>query len=203
MNPPDWLVREDGFCEQCQLSEDWQWKDKTYRLYRFLTDLEDILAETKNEEQILSLVRPLVRRLLTSSYWIQGEYTWPDAQQGWSVLNLYDEMYFPLTIQMVVWLPGQVSKIHNHGTWGIVALINGEEKNTFWRRHPQSNAPNRIEKVGEKNICAGEIITFTSEAIHSIEVIGEEPVVSFNLYGETNYEKRWQFDTFKHTAKNF
>jgi predicted metal-dependent enzyme (double-stranded beta helix superfamily) len=70
-------------------------KDKTYRLYRFLTDLEDILAETKNEEQILSSVRPLVRRLLTSSYWIQGEYTWPDAQQGWSVLNLYDEMYFP------------------------------------------------------------------------------------------------------------
>jgi predicted metal-dependent enzyme (double-stranded beta helix superfamily) len=104
---------------------------------------------------------------------------------------------------MVVWLPGQVSKIHNHGTWGIVALINGEEKNTFWRRHPQSNTPDRIEKVGEKNICAGEIISFTSEAIHSIEVIGEEPVVSFNLYGETNYEQRWQFDTFKHTAKNF
>jgi predicted metal-dependent enzyme (double-stranded beta helix superfamily) len=203
MNCQDWLVRKDGVCEPCQLSKDWEWREKTYRLYRFLTDLEDILSETKEEEQILSLVRPLVRRLLTSSYWIQGEYTWPDAQQGWSVFNLYDEMNFPLTLQMVVWLPGQVSKIHNHGTWGLVALISGEEKNTFWRRDTQTLTRDHIQNVGEKRIGAGDIISFTSEAIHSIEVIGEEPVVSFNLYGETNYEQRWQFDPLNQTAKNF
>ncbi|MDJ0728829.1 MAG: cupin [Crocosphaera sp.] len=203
MNSPDWLVREDGLCEPCQLSEDWEWKDKTYRFYRFLTDLEDILEQTSNEEQILLKLRPLVRRLLTSSYWIQGEYLWPDSQQGWSVVNLYDEMNFPLTIQMVVWLPGQVSKIHNHGTWGIVAVINGEEKNTFWRTESETLASGRIQKVGEKTISSGEIISFTHSAIHSIEIIGEEPVISFNIYGPTNYQQRWEFDPLNHTAKNF
>ena len=190
MNYQDWLVKEDGLCEQCQLSDDWEWTDKTYRLYRFLTDLEDILEETQDEEQILLRVRPLVRRLLTSSYWIQGEYQWPNAQQGWSVVNLYDELNFDLTIQMVAWLPGQVSKIHNHGTWGMVAVIDGVEKNTFWRRKSQNPASDEIEKVGEQQISSGDIICFTPSAIHSIEVIGEEPVVSFNLYGRTNYKQR-------------
>ena len=203
MNCQDWLVKNDGICEPSPLSKDWEWTDKTYRLYRFLTDLEDILDQTKDEEQILFKVRPLVRRLLTSSYWIQGEYTLPDPQQGWSVLNLYDEMNFPLTIQMVVWLPGQVSKIHNHGTWGIVAVINGEEKNTFWKKDPTTSTPDRLKKVGEQIISSGDIISFVDSAIHSIEVIGEEPVISFNIYGETNYKQRWEFDPLKHTAKNF
>ncbi|MDJ0507757.1 MAG: cupin [Crocosphaera sp.] len=201
MNCQDWLVTNEGVCEPCSLAQDWEWTDKTYRLYRFLTDIEDILAQNQDEEQILLKIRPLVRRLLTSSYWIQGEYTWPDSQQGWSVLNLYDEMNFPLTIQMVVWLPGQVSKIHNHGTWGIVAVIDGKEKNTFWQRDPITS--DRIHKVGEKTICSGDIISFTNSAIHSIEVLGEEPVISFNIYGETNYKQRWKFDTSNHTAKNF
>ncbi|MDJ0660093.1 MAG: cupin [Crocosphaera sp.] len=203
MNYQDWLVREDGLCEQCQLSDDWEWTDKTYRLYRFLTDLEDILEQTQDEEQILLRVRPLVRRLLTSSYWIQGEYRWPNAQQGWSVVNLYDELNFDLTIQMVAWLPGQVSKIHNHGTWGMVAVIDGVEKNTFWRRKSQTPTSDQIEKVGEQHISSGDIICFTPSAIHSIEVIGEEPVVSFNLYGRTNYKQRWEFDPLTNTAKNF
>lgn len=203
MSCQDWLVRQDGVCKPCQLSDNWEWTDKTYRLYRFLTDLEDILGQKPDEEQILSNIRPLVRRLLSSSYWIQGEYSWPDGQQGWSVHHLYDEINFPLTLQMVVWLPGQVSKIHNHGTWGLVAVIDGEEKNTFWRRHPQPQTPDQIQKTGDKILRAGDMITFTSEAIHSIEVIGDEPVISFNLYGPTNYSQRWQFDPHNHTAKNF
>ncbi len=203
MNTQDWLVKEDGFCENCQLSDDWEWKDKTYRLYRFLTDLEDILEQTQDEQQILLLVRPLVRRLLTSSYWIQGEYTWPNAQQGWSVSTLYDEVDFPLTIQMVVWLPGQVSSVHNHGTWGIVGIISGEEKNLFWRRNPDLNAPHQIKQVGEKILRAGDIISLMSETIHSIEVIGDEPVISFNIYGATNYKKRYKFDPINHSATNF
>jgi predicted metal-dependent enzyme (double-stranded beta helix superfamily) len=57
---------------------------------------------------------------------------------------LYDEPDFPLTVQTVSWLPGQVSPIHNHATWGVVALISGTEKNTLWRR---TNPDGAIEKV--------------------------------------------------------
>lgn len=174
-----------------------------YRLYRFLTDLEDVLHNVSDDGDRLKAIMPLVRHLLTSSYWLQMEYDQPSPKTGWSVKTLYREPEYPLTVQMVAWKPGTASPIHNHGTWGIVALIDGIEKNRFWKRSPTAKFPGKLELVGEQTLLPGEIIGFTSGAVHNVESIGDEPTVSFNIYGETDYPQRYQFDTTKHTAKNF
>ncbi|EDX75107.1 Cysteine dioxygenase type I superfamily [Coleofasciculus chthonoplastes PCC 7420] len=202
MKSSDWLVTENGDCLACNLQES-ETSTGYYRLYRFLTDVEDILESTKDDRQRLEKIRPLVRRLLTSSYWLQGEYREPNPDTGWSVLMLYDEPEFSLTVQTVVWLPGRVSPIHNHAAWGVVALISGEEKNTFWRRTTDSEFPDRIEKVGEQILVPGDIISFMPNAIHHVEVMGTEPTITFNLYGKTDYQQRFEFDPITHTAKNF
>ena len=198
----DWLVTDEGRCEVCEIPDNWEWTVKPYRLYRFLTDLEDIL-EIEGDRQRLQAIRPLVRRLLTSSDWLQGEYLVPDPQTGWSVLMLYDEIDFPLTVQTVVWLPGKVSPIHNHATWGVVALISGEEKNTFWQRTGDQDLPNSVKLTEEKVLVPGDIISFTSEAIHSVEALGDEPTISLNIYGKTDYQRRFEFDQKLHSARNF
>jgi predicted metal-dependent enzyme (double-stranded beta helix superfamily) len=197
----DWLVTDNGRCEALTKSVDnLESATSQYRLYRFLTDLEDILHEVTDDRQRLQAICPLVRRLLTSSEWLQYEYLEPDPATGWSIVTLYDEPDFPLTVQTVSWLPGQVSPIHNHGTWGVVALISGSEKNTLWRR---TNPDESIEKVGDLILTPGEIISFTPDAIHQIEALGDEPTISFNLYGETNYERRFEFDPITQTATIF
>ncbi len=197
----DWLVTDDGKCEASEESAgNLELPIGQYRLYRFLTDLEDILYKWKSDRDRLQAIYPLVRRLLTSSEWLQGEYLEPDPQTGWSVLTLYDEPDFPLTVQTVAWLPGRVSPIHNHATWGVVALISGEEKNTLWRRTDNQGG---IEKVGEIILTPGDIISLMPDAIHHVEALGEEPTISFNLYGETNYEQRFEFDPVAGTAKKF
>ncbi|AOY80244.1 cupin [Moorena producens JHB] len=203
MESSDWLVTNQGNCEACEIPSDWEWSTKPYRLYRFLTDLEDSLDQINDERQLLQVIRPLVRRLLTSSYWLQGEYLEPNPDPGWSVQMIYDEINYPLTVQNVVWLPGKVSPIHNHGTWGVVAVISGQEKNTFWRRTDDPDFRDRIEQVGEKILFPGDIISFTSDAIHSVEAMGDEPTITFNIYGETNYDQRFEFDPLTHTAKTF
>lgn len=203
MESRDWLVTDDGCCEACEIPSDWEWTTKPYRLYRFLTDLEDIVEQITDDRQRLQAIRPLVRRLLTNSDWLQGEYRNPDPQKGWSVLMLYDEMDYPFTVQNVVWLPGSNSPIHNHATWGVVALISGEEKNTTWRRTNEPEFPDSIEKVGEKTLLPGDIISFMPDAIHSVEAMGDEPTISFNLYGVTDYSQRFEFERTTHTAKNF
>jgi len=202
MESSDWLVTENGDCLACNLQES-ETSTGYYRLYRFLTDVEDILESIKDDRQRLEQIRPLVRRLLTSSYWLQGEYREPNPDTGWSVLMLYDEPEFSLTVQTVVWLPGRVSPIHNHAAWGVVALISGEEKNTFWRRARDSEFPDRIEKVGEQVLVPGDIISFMPDAIHHVEVMGTEPTITFNLYGKTDYQQRFEFDSITHAAKNF
>ncbi len=198
----NWIVDDNSSCQPYFPNEERTFPEP-YRLYRFLTDLDDILTTIPDDYQRIQAIFPLVRQLLTSSYWLQMEYVEPSPKVGWSVKMLYQEPHYPLTVQMVAWQPGRVSPIHNHATWGIVALISGEEKNNFWRRSPDSQHKDRIEKVGEHILVPGDIIGFMPEAIHSVEPSGDEPTITFNIYGVTDFAKRYQFDPVKHTAKNF
>ena len=207
----DWLATDEGRCIPCEIGEQVDWSDRPYRLYRFLTDVEDIVEQESEDslpERLRQRIRlqricPLVRRLLNSCEWLQLNFLPPDPETGWSVQMLYDEPDFPLTIQTVVWSPGTVSPVHNHATWGIVALLDGQEKNTFWQRSPTSEFPDLIKATGDRILTPGDILCFMPDAIHQIEAIGDEPTISFNLYGATDYDRRFEFDPLHATAEIF
>jgi predicted metal-dependent enzyme (double-stranded beta helix superfamily) len=203
MQQRDWLVTGDGNYQVGKSVRAWDLLTENYRLYRFLTEIEDVLNHVADEASCLPEMRTLVRRLLVNSYWVQSQYLEPDPKTGTSVLLLYDELGFPLTVQTVTFAPGTKSNIHNHGTWGIVAVLKGQEKNTFWRRTHSLESPEQIASTGEITLFPGDIVSFTPDAIHSVEAVGDEPTVTFNIYGETNPEERFEFDIVKHTAKKF
>jgi predicted metal-dependent enzyme (double-stranded beta helix superfamily) len=198
----NWLVTDDGKLQAFE-SEVVEEPAQTYRLYRFLTELEDILGAIQEDQERLRAIAPLVRKLLVSSYWLQMEYQEPDAKTGWGVHFLYREYQFPLTVQMVTWRPGTTSTIHNHATWGLVAMIGGQERNRIWRRVPNDASPHRIEWVEDIVLSPGDIITFTPGAIHQVEPVGEEPTISFNLYGVTDFQSRYVFAPETQTAELF
>lgn len=198
----NWLITDDGTYRAFG-NPDAEEPENVYRLYRFLTELEDILANIADDAERLQAITPLVRKLLISSYWLQMEYDSPSPKTGWAVKFLYKEYQYPLTVQMVSWAPGSRSTIHNHGAWGLVALIGGQERNRIWRRAPQPQAPDRIEPIDELMLAPGDIVTFTPNAIHSVEPVGEEPTISFNLYGVTDFNRRYQFDPDAQTAQKF
>ncbi|MEA5583157.1 cupin [Nodularia harveyana UHCC-0300] len=199
----DWLVGGDGEFQSCKSVRVWDLLREDYRLYRFLTELEDVLNGVEDESIRLPEIRMLVRRLIVNSYWVQSQYKEPDPETGNSVLLLYDELGFPLTVQTVTFLPGTRSSIHNHGTWGVVAVLKGEEKNTFWRRTPSPDFDDKIAPTGEIILSPGDIVSLTPDAIHSVEAVGEEPTVTFNVYGETDPQRRFEFDLATHRARKF
>lgn len=196
----NWLVTDDGACKSFG-TIDHEPPERTYRLYRFLTELDDILEREPDDARRVQAIIPLVRKLLISSYWLQMEHSPPSEKTGWSVKFLYREHEYPITVQMVVWAPGSESKIHNHATWGIVAIIGGEEKNTFWKQSPDD--PKKIAPAGEKMLYPGDIIGFTGNAVHKVAPIGDEPTISFNLYGVTKRGDRYKYDPKTLAAENF
>ena len=145
----NWIIHSDS-TKEAYYPPETELPVDPYRLFRFLTDMEDILLKTPDDRDRLKAIMPLVRHLLISSYWLQMEYDAPSPKTGWSVKMLYREPEYPLTVQMVAWQPGGMSPIHNHATWGIVAIIDGTEKNRFWKRSPTSEHPDRLELVGEQ-----------------------------------------------------
>ncbi|MDF5715747.1 MAG: cupin [Rhizonema sp. NSF051] len=203
MKGRDWLVNEKGQYESVKSVKEWDLLRENYRLYRFLTEVEDTINSVDDQTSCLPEIRMLVRRLIVNSYWVKNQYLEPSPKTGTSVVLLYDELGFPLTVQTVTFAPGTLSTIHNHGTWGVVAVLKGQEKSTFWKRTPQPEFEDKIEVSGEVTLFPGDIISLTPNAIHSVEAIGDEPTVTFNIYGETCSKERFEFDTVNHTAKNF
>ncbi|WP_088892634.1 cupin [Leptolyngbya ohadii] len=202
MKNRDFLVTGDGSWRVCKPPKAWDLLRTPYHFHRFLTEVEDALNEDHDEIDRLAILRAIVRRLITNSYWLQTQK--PElAETGIPAKMLYDEIGYPLTAQTAIAKPGIVSTIHNHGNWGIVAILEGEESNTIWRRVPDAKFPQRVEAVGEIILLPGDIISFTGDAIHSVKAIGDEPTFSFSLYGETYHSRRFEYDPIAHTAKNF
>jgi predicted metal-dependent enzyme (double-stranded beta helix superfamily) len=203
MKHRDLLVTDAGEWRVCKPSREWDLLRTPYRFHRFLTEVEDVLNEAIDETDCLPQLWLLVRRLITNSYWIQTQTTPVNPETGTGVIMLYDEIGYPLTVQIAKTEPGTRTTIHNHGNWGIVALLKGEEKNMLWKRIQDPKFPNRIEPTAEVTLLPGDIISFTPNAIHSVLVAGEEPTITFSIYGETYHSKRFEFDPVAHTAKNF
>jgi predicted metal-dependent enzyme (double-stranded beta helix superfamily) len=203
MTGNDWLVDNHGQCSAYEITPTNSELSHPYWLYRFLSDLEDTLTQISDDRSRLEAIRILVRQLLNNSPWLDILSLEPNPETGWEVLTLYDEPFFPLTVQLVAWSVGSTSPIHNHGCWGVVALLKGQEKNSFWQRSPTPELPDQIRKVGDRLLVLGDILCLMPAAIHHVEAIGDEPTLSFNLYGETNYSQRFQFDLGQGTAKNF
>jgi predicted metal-dependent enzyme (double-stranded beta helix superfamily) len=201
----DWLVTKNGQCQPCPTPREWDLLTTPYRFHRFLTEVEDSLdqATTEHQSECLPAVRRLVRKLVLNSYWLQTQRPDLDATEKSAFLNLYDEIGFPLTVQVETLIPGASSSIHNHGTWGVVAILQGQEKNTLWQRSPEPELPDKITCVEEKTLTHGDVISFTPEAIHNIQAVGEESLVTFNVYGETESKQRFEFDPVTHQAKRY
>ena len=197
------LLKNDGQCIDWSDLPSPPEFDQQYRLYRFLTDLEDILLNTTEPEAQLRQIIPRVQQLLEQSPWLFFDPLQPDPEKGWEVQMLYDEPEYPITVQLVAWEPGSQSPIHNHAAWGIVAMLQGEEENTFWQRSATPEHPDRIQQIGQKTLACGDIIGILPDAIHQITALGDQPTVSFNLYGITDYDARYEFDPDKHTATVF
>ncbi len=201
----DWIVTETGQCQPCRTPRELDLLQAPYYFHRFLTETEDILKQAETEDQCdcLPQLRRLVRKLVLNSYWVQTRRPEPSPKKETLILNLYEEIGYPLTVQIETYQRGAKSSIHNHGTWGIVTILQGLEKNILWQRAPESQFPDKITPVEEKTLGVGDVISFTPSAIHCVEAIGEQELVTFNLYGETNGRQRFKFDPSTHRAKHY
>ncbi len=188
---------------------------KPYRLYRFLSDLDDLVAAVRSDRDRLRIATVLVRHLLEHSPWIIDTCPQPHPDLGWGVHFLYDEPGYPFTIQTVSWLPGQSSPIHNHAAWSLVAILgdpthSGRERNRLWQRQDDGSQSGygEVSQISEVILQPGDMVGFTPEAIHDVcSVPASEtdphPTLTLNIYGETDFNQRYEFDPEQKTAVLF
>lgn len=177
-----------------------------YGLSEFVANLRAITAGTKGHGAIIDRVRPLARRLALSKEWLDDRYYACDPEQGFGVHLLQEEPDHTLAVFAVAWLPRRGAPPHNHGTWAVVAGVDGPEKNVYWKRLDDGSRPGYavIQKQGEETIGHGEVVSFLPDAIHSVVNETGAVTLSLHIYGRhLNYTNRSQFDPEKSAETPF
>jgi len=177
-----------------------------YDLKRFVDDLRAITGSISDEHEIIRRVGPLARDLALGRSWLEPRHYQCDAAQGFGVHLLHEEPDHTLAVFAGSWLPGRGAPPHNHGTWAVVAGVDGLEKNVFWKRVDDGSRPGYAEivKAGEKVFGAGDVVTFLPESIHSVTNDTDGVTVSLHVYGKhVNHTTRSQFDPETRVAKEF
>jgi len=96
-----------------------------------------------------------------------------------------------LSLYTLVWLPGQWTPVHDHGSWGVVGVLEGVlEERSYVRLSPDRGADSGIELVrgGVILLGHGAVTSFVPnpDHIHITGVPAERPrAVSLHLYGRT------------------
>ena len=178
----------------------------SYDLKRFVDDLRAITGATSDEQEIIRRVRPLARDLALARTWLEPRHYQCDAAQGFGAHLLHEEPDHRLAVFAGSWLPGRGAPPHNHGTWAVVAGVDGLETNVFWKRVDDGSRSGYAEivKAGEKVFGAGDVVTFLPESIHSVTNDTDAVSVSLHVYGKhVNHTTRWQFDPEARVAREF
>ena len=176
-----------------------------YTLDAFVMDLRAIAGATADPGAIAGLVRPMVRELALARTWLRKEHYACDPVQGFGIHVLHEEPDHTLFVIAAAWLPGRGVAPHNHGTWAVVAGVDGPERNAFWKRMDDGSRTGhaKIVKVAEKDFGPGDVLTLLPDAIHSVRNETAAVTVSLHAYGyNLNMSGRLQFDPARDTVES-
>jgi predicted metal-dependent enzyme (double-stranded beta helix superfamily) len=178
-----------------------------YSIGQLVADLRQICADSKDERDILSRARPLVRRAaLSKANWLEDRMCQGDPDQGFGVYLLHEEPNHALAVLALSWLPNRGTPPHDHGTWALVAGVDGPEKNEFFERVDDRSRPGyaELKKIGEKVFEVGEVVAMPTGTIHSVWNETDKVTLSLHIYGKhINFTGRSQFDPRRRTESPF
>ena len=102
---------------------------------------------------------------------------------------VYDAADESLSLYSIVWLPGQWTPVHDHGSWGVVGVVEGVlEERSYVRLSPDRGADADIDlaRGGTVLLRHGAVTSFVPnpDHIHVTGVPSDRPrAVSLHLYG--------------------
>jgi predicted metal-dependent enzyme (double-stranded beta helix superfamily) len=161
-----------------------------YDLEEFIAESRLVVERSAEPADCVEILAPLLHQLVSGSCdFLKAEhFTSNTDHYARNAIHL-DESGGP-SLYSLVWTPGQWTPVHDHGTWGVVGVVQGvlEERN-FIRIDTNQNQDADIKLVRGGPILLGEgtVTTFVPNPDH-IHMTGvpenRSKTVSLHLYGQ-------------------
>ena len=178
-----------------------------YTIAQLVEDLRRVQATACDEREILRQVRPLaLKAAQAKECWLTEALYGASDEQGFGVHMLHEEPDHSLAVMAIAWLPGRGAVPHDHGTWAVVAGVDGPERNDFYKRVDAGTQTGYAEltRVG-KSVCSeGDVVAMPNGMIHGVWNDGDSVSVSLHIYGKhINHTARSKYDLENNAASPF
>lgn len=178
----------------------------SYSFNDYISDLRGITAETTNESDIFDRLGPRAQRLVADTSWLKPEYYQTDPEQKFGVHVLHEESDHSLAVFIVSWDPHNGVGPHDHGTWALIAGIEGDEQNTSYARLDDRSRAGyaQIEIKSQTVAGPGDLVCMKNGGIHSVWNGSDQVTLSLHTYGmHVNYTERSIYDPETNSAEAF
>ncbi|OLD14310.1 MAG: hypothetical protein AUI50_06005 [Crenarchaeota archaeon 13_1_40CM_2_52_14] len=167
-----------------------------YSAKQFARDVDANVRKYPSESEVLRHLKPLLAKLIRSPGSVPVEAFTPRGDRF--AMNLIhmprDEMF---SIIGGVWHPGQTTPIHDHLTWALIGVYDGEEREALFRRTDDGSNRKvaKIEKVSERINTQGHVTVLSHRGIHRVDNISGRLTTSIHVYGrDIGHAERHSYD---------
>ena len=147
-------------------------------------------AQPDPADCVLALAPLMLDLLEQANTFLQPQH-YRSSAEGYTRNLIFDGGDASLSLYALVWLPGQWTPVHDHGSWGVVGIVEGIlEERSYVRVSPDRGADRDIElaRGGTVLLRHGAVTSFVPnpDHIHVTGVPADRPrAVSLHLYGRT------------------
>lgn len=162
-----------------------------YSLVTFISDCEAVVETHDVPSNIVKAITPLMHRLLCGQRsFLKPEHFQCDPNHyARNLVYATDSEH--LSLFTLVWEPGQWTPVHDHGTWGVVGVVEGLLEEQNYMRLDADQRPDRHQGIdlrpgGLVLLAPGSVSTFVPnpDHIHQTGCASDRPrCVSLHLYG--------------------
>src|SRR6267378_3608688 len=154
-----------------------------YSLNQLSSDVDLVVRKYVSESETLLHLKPLLEKAVNTSSLPAEAFAPRKDRFAMNLLHMPDDEAY--SIIGGVWRPGQTTPIHDHLTWALIGVYDGEEREALFRRTDDGSNCKvaMIEKVSEKINIQGHVTVLGHRGIHRVDNISDKPTTSIRVYG--------------------
>jgi predicted metal-dependent enzyme (double-stranded beta helix superfamily) len=158
-------------------------------LEAFISDCESVIADVEGAADRVTAIAPLMQTLAAHADDFLSAEHFRSEQDHYARNAIHIAPSGNLSLFALVWLPGQWTPVHDHGSWGVVGIVRGVlEERSYMSASGEIAADSdiRLKRGGIILLNPGSVSSFVPnpDHIHMTGVPQErEACISLHLYG--------------------
>ena len=151
-------------------------------------------------------VRALVADALQDRDWLEPRYAAIPDGDAYALFPVYRDPRKRCSMLVVSLRPGVPLPVHDHGSWAVIGVYSGRERETRYARLDDRRTAGHasLVRASESVNEAGSVVVVPDGEIHSVEALDGLPAISLHVYGtDIVTQERRTFDLERETEEVF